>query len=107
MTKPKLVPQYALELVKRLIAVSDTRRIVRAPLKDAEALGFGVDDIVKCVGMLARTDFYRCIASEHDHTLWLDVYHPLYDGLVLYLKLYVETDETIGERVVVLSFKLK
>ena len=107
MAKPKLVPQYALVLIKRLIAGPGTRRIARAPLKDAEALELGVSDIVACVGGLERTDFYRCIASEHDHTLWLDVYHPLYDDLVLYVKLYVETDEEVGERVVVLSFKIK
>lgn len=107
MAKPKLTPQYALELVKRLVVAPETRRIARAPIKDAEALGWGVGDIVACVGALERQDFYRCITSDLDHTLWLDVYHPLYDEEVLYVKLYVETDPEIGERLVVLSFKLK
>jgi hypothetical protein len=96
-----------LDVVKSLIDAVATRRIVRAPLKDAEAMGWGVVDIVSCVGALQPGDFYRCIQSDADNTLWLDVYHPLYDGEVLYLKLYVENDPDIGQRVVVLSFKLK
>ena len=96
--------EYPLEAVAVLIGDPQTRRITGAAMRTAIALDVSEGEIVTCVRTLTPADFYRCIASEHDHRLWLDVYHPSWKGVRLYVKLYIETTGD-GKSVVVLSFK--
>uniref|UniRef100_UPI0011E893DB type II toxin-antitoxin system MqsR family toxin n=1 Tax=Serratia marcescens TaxID=615 RepID=UPI0011E893DB len=49
--------------------------------------------------MLRPSDFYKSMTALHDHTLWHEVYRPLYGRQRIYMKLIVQDD------VLIVSFK--
>jgi motility quorum-sensing regulator/GCU-specific mRNA interferase toxin len=106
MAKPKYKAEYGLAKVKALIKSPVTRRIVKPAVEGAQTLDLGVKDIVAVVNTLTTSDYRFTIASEHDHTLWLDVYHP-FCQVTLYVKFYIERLEELrlvdGEENVILS----
>lgn len=97
-------PFYDLVNVKTLVA-SSRWRPTKAATRGAFALRFDQQDIVECVGALTREDFDKTDPSRDRPGYMLDVYHPTYDGVLMYVKFQVEKDRDGHDRCVIVSFK--
>jgi motility quorum-sensing regulator/GCU-specific mRNA interferase toxin len=89
----KRKPHHDLAAVKAKFASVDTLEITGKAIKDAQALGYLLENIVEVVQALEPTDFVK---SETAHSppnskVWHDTYNIPYDGLELYLKFAGET----------------
>jgi motility quorum-sensing regulator / GCU-specific mRNA interferase toxin len=42
------------------------------------------------VQIMKREHFYKSMTSDRDHTVWQDVYHVPFAGLLLYVKLTID-----------------
>jgi motility quorum-sensing regulator / GCU-specific mRNA interferase toxin len=93
------VPTYDLRLVQQLVGQGTiSRRISGAALRGAAVHGFDDQDVVAAVLALAPTDFYKSMEAEKSPGLWQDVYHSMFKGVALYIKLQIAAD---GRAVVV------
>jgi motility quorum-sensing regulator / GCU-specific mRNA interferase toxin len=84
----KRKPHHDLAAVKAKFASVDTLEITGKAIKDAQALGYLLENIVEVVQALEPGDFVK---SETAHSppnskVWHDTYNIPYDGLELYLK---------------------
>ncbi len=95
----KYTPSYKLESFKR-----SHFTVTKTALLDALALGFSRADMEEAVGTMEAKHFYKSMTSKRDHTVWQDVYHVPFRGLLLYIKF--TKDNTIAE-FRLLSFKEK
>ena len=85
-------------MVKSLIAAGKVRSTLTA-LSGAAQMGFGFDDIVKVIEALTLADFYKSMTAYSDHRVWHDVYRPVTEAGMIYLKL------TVIDDVLIVSFK--
>jgi hypothetical protein len=86
-------PTYDLERVQQLVGQGRVSSwITQAAKAGAAFLGFGDDDIVEAVLQLELGNFYKSMESEQLPGLWQDVYHLVYRGLRLYIKLQLSAD---------------
>ncbi|HEY0037069.1 MAG TPA: type II toxin-antitoxin system MqsR family toxin [Longimicrobium sp.] len=96
----KRIPTYDLSEIQRQIRTG--RYVVTGSSRaGAELLGLDESDVVACVGLLTRVDFYKSMPSEQVPGMWQDVYRPTYEGRALYVKLQQRGDRLV----VVISFK--
>jgi motility quorum-sensing regulator/GCU-specific mRNA interferase toxin len=58
----------------------------------AFALGLTLNDVVALIQGLTRTHFYKSMTSHANHTIWQDVYHTAYQGVVLYVKFTIDAE---------------
>lgn len=94
----KSKPHCSLTRVKALVADGKVRATQSARL-GATALGLGLSDMLAVVVALTPDDFYKCMNTHADHTVWQDVYRPMTQAGDVYLKL------TVIEDVLIVSFK--
>lgn len=94
----KRTPHYKLADVKVLITRGRVRTTVSA-LAGGAVLGFGFDEIIGVVAVLAPRDFYKSMTTHADHRVWQDVYRPKTSVGEVYLKL------TVADDVLIVSFK--
>jgi len=66
---------------------------------DADRLGFGRPAMIDIILRLEKVDFYKSMTTYGDHTIWQDVYSPMYDVGRLSIKL------TVADVVLIVSFK--
>lgn len=93
---------YPLERVKQLIAQGDWR-VTSMALANAWAdFNFLQVDIHDAVMRLDALDFYKSMTSHDDYSLWQDVYRPLLNGIMAYVKISIQNDHTV-----VVQFKRK
>ncbi len=94
----KQIAHYPLSQVKTLVS-SGLVRATKTALKGAIAIGFTFEDMKEVILNLESKDFYKSMTSNHDNSIWQDVYrYPAMD-LDIYLKVQ------ILKNVVVISFK--
>ena len=86
----KRVPTYNLDAIKKAFSTAKKLRITATALKDARALGFSMDDIVKAIQQLTRRDFVKSMTTYANHRIWQDVYKTKYNDYSLYLKFQVD-----------------
>jgi motility quorum-sensing regulator/GCU-specific mRNA interferase toxin len=70
-----------------------TERALRLSIvaeRSMSALGFTRADVVVMVQGMTRAMFLKSMTTYEDHTVWQDVYHVPFQGLVLYVKLMVD-----------------
>ena len=98
--KGRPVPTYDLaEIQQRVrsgyfrVTASARATIIRLQLERSAASD--------CVLALTEADFYKSMESEAVPGLWQDVYRPMFDGLVMYVKLQIAFDGFV----VMISFK--
>ncbi len=58
----------------------------------AFGLGLTLAGVVALIQGIIRRHFYKSMTSFVDHTVWQDVYHVPYDGIVLYVKFTVDVE---------------
>jgi motility quorum-sensing regulator/GCU-specific mRNA interferase toxin len=99
----KKVPHYDLEAIKSVFSTLSGLIATKTALQDAASLGYGSQEIVAIVQTMGRRHFYKSMTSNHDNSVWQDVYHvPHPDGT-----LYVKFTDNGGPDFVLLSFKEK
>lgn len=89
----KRTPHHDLKAIQAKFADVDTLEITSKAARDAQKIGYSLEDIVDVVQALEPGDF---IKSETAHNppnlrLWHDTYNVPCDGLWLYLKFAGET----------------
>ena len=94
----KFNPSYNLSEFKQ----SDFR-ITRTAQRNAEDLGFELENIREVVSIMELKHFYKSMTSYANHKIWQDVYHVPYENMIIYVKF---TQNVISE-FTLLSFKEK
>ncbi|MDO9487263.1 MAG: type II toxin-antitoxin system MqsR family toxin [Sphingomonadaceae bacterium] len=89
----KRKPHHDFAAIQRRFAGVDSLEITGKASRDAQALGYTLEDIVEVVQALEPGDFVK---SETAHSppnprVWHDSYRMPFDGLSLYLKFAGET----------------
>ncbi|MCC6649883.1 MAG: type II toxin-antitoxin system MqsR family toxin [Candidatus Eisenbacteria bacterium] len=97
-------PTYELERIKALMRSPGGWTVTKTAQFEAARLGFDDSTILECVLALTGDCFYKTMPSEKASGLWQDVYHPVVDDVVLYVKLQISQD---GRLAVVIQFKEK
>ena len=72
----KRVAHHSLDLIRKLIK-EESYRITGTAYRDAVALGFEEDDILKVVLNLSQKELYKSMTTYHDFKIWQDVYRTL------------------------------
>ena len=94
----KKIAHYPLADIKALVKKGCVRA-TRTALEGAAALGFTFDDMKYVVENLEVGDLHKSMTSQHDATIWQDVYRYPAEEEDIYLKLQI-----VGDAVIV-SFK--
>jgi len=86
-------PHHPLDAIKSKFATVGTLEITLSAKRGAEALGYGLEEVVDIVQQLEPGDFVKSETAHHprDHKVWHDSYRAPFDGLELYLKFAGET----------------
>lgn len=95
--------QYALELVKALIA-NRQYRVTLSASQGAGALGIDERDVLDCVLALDESQFFKSMDSLKVAGLRQDVYRPRWAGFDLYVKVQI-VGEHPADTAVIISFK--
>ncbi|MGL4033105.1 type II toxin-antitoxin system MqsR family toxin [Kosakonia cowanii] len=97
----KGTPHVRLHIVKRMVLEGKVRTTASA-VAGAIELGFNpplFDEMCAVIQALTSEDFFKSMTAYVDHTVWHDVYRPVWKRQKLYLKLIVSDD------VLIVSFK--
>jgi len=98
------VARYDLDLMLQLVGQGELTRVVTTAARaGARECGFGEDELVEAVLALSTADFYKSMEAEKRPGTWQDVYHSLFRGVELYIKLQISPD---GDAVVI-QFKAR
>lgn len=85
----KRTPHTHLSILKNM-ARNGLVSITNTALISASQIGFrSKQDLLEVVMALNTSDFYKSMAAHHDHTIWHEVYRPIYRGQPLYIKFIV------------------
>ena len=89
----KLKPHHDLAKVQAKFASVETLEITGKATRDAQALGYSLEDIVAVVRDLEAGDFVKSETAHNppNSKVWHDTYKVPYDGMELYLKFAGET----------------
>lgn len=84
----KTTPTYALDSFKAALSSKEdlAQCITFSASKTAHALGFGPVEVLAAIRAMERKHFYKSMPSLGESTIWQDVYHVPYGGLILYVK---------------------
>lgn len=97
----KGTPHTRLHIIKQKVREGKVRATSSA-FEGADELGFTqplLPWLCDIILLLRPKDFYKSMTALHDHTLWHEVYRPLYGSQRIYMKLIVQED------VLIVSFK--
>ncbi len=94
----KRIAHYSLDLIKTLIK-EENYRITGSAFRDAMALGFDEEGILKIVLGLSSKKLHKSMTMYYDNKLWQDVYYVTLQEKKLYVKLQ------INDNAIIISFK--
>lgn len=99
----KRTPHHHLTAIQAKFGSVDSLEVTSKAARDAQKIGYSLEDIVDVVQALEPGDFIKSETAHNppNHRLWHDTYNIPCDGMWLYLKFAGET--LIG--VVLTSFK--
>lgn len=71
----------------------ESLEITSRAVRDAQAIGYTLEDIVDVVQALEPGDFVKSETAHNprNHRMWHDTYHIPFDDMILYLKFAGET----------------
>lgn len=89
----KRTPHHDLKAIQAKFGDVDTLEITSKAARDAQKIGYSLEDIVDVVQALEPGDFIKSETAHNppNHRLWHDTYNIPCDGLWLYLKFAGET----------------
>jgi len=84
----KSTPTYALPSFKAAVSSKQdlAQCITFSAARTAFALGFGPEEVLATLAAMQSEHFYKSMPSLGNITVWQDVYHVPYAGLVIYIK---------------------
>jgi motility quorum-sensing regulator/GCU-specific mRNA interferase toxin len=97
-------PHYDLKKVKFLLCSEESREVTRISREGAVALGYmDEDEMLAIIDTLAHKDFYKSMTTQHDASLWQDVYRTSDEQEnKIYIKLQLSHDK---EKAIIIQFK--
>lgn len=89
----KRTPHHDLAAIQAKFADVESLEITTRAVRDAQAIGYSLEDIVDVVQALEPGDFVKSETAHNppNHKVWHDTYNIPCDGLFLYLKFAGET----------------
>jgi motility quorum-sensing regulator/GCU-specific mRNA interferase toxin len=86
-------PHHDLAAIQAKFGDADSLEITSRAARDAQAIGYTLEDIVDVVQALVPGDFVKSETAHNppNHRVWHDTYNIPCDGLFLYLKFAGET----------------
>lgn len=89
----KRIPHHDLKAIQAKFADVDSLEITSKAARDAQRIGYSLEDIVDVVQALEPGDFIKSETAHNppNHRLWHDTYNIPCDGMWLYLKFAGET----------------
>lgn len=89
----KRKPHHDLAAIQAKFADAEALEITGKAVRDAQAIGYSLEDIVDVVQALEAGDFVKSETAHNppNSKLWHDTYNIPCDGLFLYLKFAGET----------------
>lgn len=93
---------YPLERIKKLVFEGNWRATAMALANAWTDFGFLQSDIRDVLLRLGPRDFYKSMTSHADAAYWQDVYRPVLNGIMGYLKISI-----VDDQIVVIQFKRK
>jgi motility quorum-sensing regulator/GCU-specific mRNA interferase toxin len=89
----KRKPHHDLAAIQAKFVDVNTLAITAKAARDAQGLGYSLEDVVDVVQALEPGDFVKSETAHNppNSRVWHDTYHVPFDGLFLYLKFAGET----------------
>jgi motility quorum-sensing regulator/GCU-specific mRNA interferase toxin len=89
----KRTPHHDLTAIQAKFGSVDSLEITSKATRDAQKIGYSLEDIVDVVQALEPGDFIKSETAHNppNHRLWHDTYNTPCDGMWLYLKFAGET----------------
>lgn len=89
----KRKPNHDLPAIQAKFADVESLEITTKAVREAQAIGYSLEDIVDVVQALEPGDFVKSETAHNpvNHRVWHDTYNIPCDGLFLYLKFAGET----------------
>lgn len=89
----KRKPHHDLAAIRAKFASIETLEITTTAVRDAQAIGYSLEDIVDVVQALKPGDFVKSETAHNppNHRVWHDSYRIPFDDLYLFLKFAGET----------------
>jgi motility quorum-sensing regulator/GCU-specific mRNA interferase toxin len=89
----KSTPHHDLIAIRAKFAAVDSLLITAKAVRDAQAIGYSLEDVVDVVQALEPRDFVKSETAHNppNHRMWHDTYVIPYDDMDLYLKFAGET----------------
>lgn len=89
----KRTPHHDLTAIQARFGSVDSLEITSKAARDAQKIGYSLEDIVDVVQALEPGDFIKSETAHNppNHRLWHDTYNIPCDGMWLYLKFAGET----------------
>jgi len=89
----KSTPHHDLTAIQMKFADVDSLLITAKAVRDAQAIGYSLEDVVDVVQALEPRDFVKSETAHKppNHRMWHDTYVIPYDEMDLYLKFAGET----------------
>ena len=89
----KRTPHHDLPAIQAKFGSVDSLEITSKAARDAQKIGYSLEDIVDVVQALEPGDFIKSETAHNppNHRLWHDTYNIPCDGMWLYLKFVGET----------------
>ncbi|TPG39838.1 type II toxin-antitoxin system MqsR family toxin [Sphingomonas koreensis] len=86
-------PHHDLSAIKAKFTDWESLSITETANRDAQALGYSLEDVVDVVQALEPQDFVKSATAHNpvNHRIWHDTYVMPYDDMLLYLKFAGET----------------
>ncbi len=95
-------PHYSLREVQAVVALKGSDAFTLTAINNARLMGLSAAQSLAVILSLTPAMFYKSMTTNHDSTLWQDVYHaPTPVGRIAYIKI------TLQEGAVVIQFKEK
>lgn len=96
----KKTPHTRLHVVQALVAAGKVRA-TRSALDSADELDIDFDGMCAIIMALTGKDFFKSMTTYDNHKVWQDVYRPVINEVMLYVKV------TVIDDVLIVSFKEK
>ncbi len=96
----KRTPHYRLDVIKTEVLAREEKAFTYTAIRGGYEMGLTLQDMVRVVTGLNRSQFYKSMTTIHDNTIWQDVYHANTKMDMAYVKVTLRSDGAI-----VISFK--
>lgn len=82
----KRKPHYLLAEIKAQMTTVAEMNLTASARVGIRQTGMAAADALAVVRGLKPANFYKSMTTNHDHTVWQDVYHATWNGKTLYIK---------------------